>query len=109
MHIGVVGTPVEALVLRTYERRSQLFSEDLFYDPAWIILLELRNSQGAVKTGDLEKATHVPPSLVRRWLNVLLDRGYIGVRRDADDEDWYSLTAIASEKLDQVFLEPGSS
>lgn len=101
MHIDMSGKPVEALILQAYDRRSQLFSEDLFCDPAWMILLRLRASPTPLDIAGLNIATSIPLALLKRWLAVLADRGHIATV----DENRYLVTDAASEKLDQIFAD----
>lgn len=76
------------LVMRSRERRSALLADDLLFDPAWAMLLDLfcatlhgkRLSVSAVLIG-----SGVPDTTALRYLRVLEERGY--VVRVADETD----------------------
>lgn len=103
MHIDMFGKPVEALIMQTYERRNLLFSDDLFCDPAWLILLHLRAGSVPLDMAGLNTATGVSVALLRRWLSVLTMRGYVQAVDSSADREHYALTEAAKRKLDQVF------
>jgi DNA-binding MarR family transcriptional regulator len=67
-------------VIRARNRRSSLFSGELFIDPAWDILLELslaRLEGRGVTTGDLVRLSSVRESIVLRWIDKLVQDGWI--------------------------------
>jgi hypothetical protein len=103
MHIDMFGKPVETLIMQTYERRNLLFSDDLFYDPAWLILLYLRAGSVPLDMAGLNTATGVSVGLLRRWLSVLTMRGYVQAVDGSADSEHYALTEAATGKLDQIF------
>jgi hypothetical protein len=83
------------------ERRNRLFGEDLFLDPAWAILLMLGktcNYPGA-KLQSLNAATGFPIESLRRWIAVLVDRGFV----EMTGEDLFALSEDGRDRLGQVY------
>jgi hypothetical protein len=59
-------------------RRSAVFGEGLFSDPAWDILLELFAAELGGRSVGLADLTHVAPrSTLARWLTALEERGLV--------------------------------
>lgn len=99
-------------VIRARRLRSRYFSEDLFADPAWDMLLDLLQaeiSQLRVPVSSLCIAAAVPATTALRWLKTLVQEG-IFVRR-ADPHDgrrvFVELAPECSRALRRYFAEVG--
>jgi DNA-binding MarR family transcriptional regulator len=106
--------PVEAVrsVIRARRLRTRFFSEDLFADPAWDMLLDLLQAEIAqlrVPVSSLCIAAAVPATTALRWLKSMTDKG-IFVRR-ADPHDgrrvFVELSRDASIAMRRYFAEVG--
>lgn len=100
----------EILVAR--RARSRFFSEGLFADPAWDILLDLlksRLSHCRVSVTSVCVASNVPPTTALRWIRLLENEGL--VRRRADPFDgrrfYIELTEQGDASLTQYFASVG--
>lgn len=74
--------------LRSRDERDRVFGADLFFDPAWNMLLDLyvNERRGAVvSVSSLCIAARVPSTTALRWLTLLERRGLIGRRPDDYD------------------------
>jgi DNA-binding MarR family transcriptional regulator len=107
----VSGDTVRA-VIRARRLRSRYFSEELFADPAWDMLLDLLQaeiSQLRTPVSSLCIAAAVPATTALRWLKALVQQG-IFVRR-ADPHDgrrvFVELAPEASSALRRYFAEVG--
>jgi DNA-binding MarR family transcriptional regulator len=97
-------------VIRARRLRTRFFSEDLFADPAWDMLLDLLQaeiSQLRVPVSSLCIAAAVPATTALRWLKTLVQEG-IFVRR-ADPHDgrrvFVELAPECSRALRRYFAE----
>lgn len=93
--------------IRARACRDQAFGDDLFFDPAWSILLELyvhHRQRTATSITSLCLATKVPPSTGLRWVALLEKRGL--VVREADPFDkrksYARLTADAIDRVERA-------
>ncbi|WP_088334210.1 winged helix DNA-binding protein [Sphingomonas mucosissima] len=84
--------------------RDQAFGDDLFFDPAWSIMLELyihHRQQTATSITSLCVAAKIPPSTGLRWVALLEKRGL--VVREADPFDRRkSYARLTSEAIERV-------
>ena len=74
--------------MRARDERDRVFGADLFFDPAWNMLLDLYVNErrgSVVSVSSLCIAARVPSTTALRWLTMLEKRGLIG--RRADDYD----------------------
>jgi DNA-binding MarR family transcriptional regulator len=110
----VPDVPVEAVrsVIRARRLRNRFFSEDLFADPAWDMLLDLLQAEIAqlrVPVSSLCIAAAVPATTALRWLKSMTEKG-IFVRR-ADPHDgrrvFVELSRDASIAMRRYFAEVG--
>ena len=99
-------------VIRARRVRSRYFSEELFADPAWDMLLDLLQAEIAqlrVPVSSLCIAAAVPATTALRWLKTMTSQG-IFVRR-ADPHDgrrvFVELDPKASAALRRYFAEVG--
>jgi DNA-binding MarR family transcriptional regulator len=99
-------------VIRARRLRSRYFSEELFADPAWDMLLDLLQAEIAqlrVPVSSLCIAAAVPATTALRWLKTMVSQG-IFVRR-ADPHDgrrvFVELAPEASQALRRYFAEVG--
>lgn len=93
--------------IRARARRDQAFGDDLFFDPAWSILLELyvhHRQRTVMSITSLCVAAKIPPSTGLRWIALLEKRGL--VTREADPFDrrksYAILTDEAIERLERA-------
>lgn len=93
--------------IRARTKRDQAFGEDLFFDPAWSILLELyvhHRQRTAMSITSLCVAAKIPPSTGLRWIALLEKRGL--VTREADPFDrrksYATLTDEAIERVERA-------
>lgn len=107
----VTGETVRS-VIRARRLRARYFSEELFADPAWDMLLDLLQAEIAqlrVPVSSLCIAAAVPPTTALRWLKTMTQEG-IFVRR-ADPHDgrrvFVELAPHASMALRRYFAELG--
>lgn len=84
--------------------RDRAFGDDLFFDPAWSIMLELYvhyRQQTATSITSLCVAAKIPPSTGLRWVALLEKRGL--VTREADPFDRRkSYARLTAEAIDRV-------
>jgi DNA-binding MarR family transcriptional regulator len=99
-------------VIRARRLRARYFSEDLFADPAWDMLLDLLQAEIAqlrVPVSSLCIAAAVPATTALRWLKTMVSQG-IFIRR-ADPHDgrrvFVELAPDASQALRRYFGEVG--
>jgi DNA-binding MarR family transcriptional regulator len=74
--------------VRVREERDRIFGADLFFDPAWNILLDLYISERKgmmVSVSSMCIASKVPSTTALRWLTLIEKRGLIGRRPDDYD------------------------
>jgi DNA-binding MarR family transcriptional regulator len=101
-------------VIRARRLRSRYFSEELFADPAWDMLLDLLQAEIAhlrVPVSSLCIAAAVPATTALRWLKTMVSQG-IFIRR-ADPHDgrrvFVELAPDASGALRRYFAEVGKA
>lgn len=89
---AVAAGPVDAAfvrgMIRARQVRSRFFSEELFADPAWDILLDLTESRlegKEISISSLCLASGVPPSTALRWIKSMTDEGMLVRRADPAD------------------------
>ncbi len=89
---AVSAGPVDAAfvrgIIRARQVRSRFFSEELFADPAWDILLDLTESRlegKEISISSLCLASGVPPSTALRWIKSMTDEGMLVRRADPAD------------------------
>ena len=99
-------------VIRARRLRSRYFSEELFADPAWDMLLDLLQAEIAhlrVPVSSLCIAAAVPATTALRWLKTMVHQG-IFIRR-ADPHDgrrvFVELAPESSQALRGYFAEVG--
>ena len=107
----VDGERVRA-VIRARRLRSRYFSEDIFADPAWDMLLDLLQAEIAqhrVPVSSLCIAAAVPATTALRWIRTMTEAGLF--RRRADPHDgrriFVELSPSASTAMRQYFAEAG--
>ena len=97
-------------VIRARRLRTHYFTEEIFADPAWDILLDLLHAElmhQRVAVSSVCAAAAVPPTTALRWLSTLVEKGL--VRREADPHDrrrvFVELSPEASVALRRYFQE----
>ena len=110
--IPVVSSDTVRKVIRARRLRASYFSEELFADPAWDMMLDLLQAEIAqlrVPVSSLCIAAAVPATTALRWLKTLVSQG-IFVRR-ADPHDgrrvFVELAPDTSQALRRYFGEVG--
>ena len=108
---GVTAEQVRQ-VIRARRVRARFFSEDLFADPAWDMLLDLlaaEIAQHRVPVSSLCIAAAVPPTTALRWIKTLTDAGLFMRRADPHDgrRVFVELSPGASTSIRHYFAEVG--
>ena len=68
------------IAIWTRRERERLFGNDLFFDPAWDILLELYHTQTThqrIAISELGRAAAIPPTTTLRWVDKLEESGWV--------------------------------
>ena len=99
-------------VIRARRLRSRFFEEELFADPAWDMLLDLRQAEIAqlrVPVSSLCIAAAVPATTALRWLKTMTDKGIFLRRADPHDgrRVFVELSPAASQAMRRYFAEVG--
>ncbi|MEO7241183.1 MAG: MarR family winged helix-turn-helix transcriptional regulator [Sphingomicrobium sp.] len=99
-------------VIRARRLRSRFFSEELFADPAWDMLLDLLQaeiSQLRVPVSSLCIAAAVPATTALRWLKTMTRQGMFVRRADPHDgrRVFVELAPEASDALRRYFADIG--
>jgi DNA-binding MarR family transcriptional regulator len=114
--VGADVAPVSAdtvrAVIRARRLRARYFSEDLFADPAWDMLLDLLQAEIAqlrVPVSSLCIAAAVPATTALRWLKTMVSKGLFIRRADPHDgrRVFVELAPEASQALRRYFGEVG--
>jgi DNA-binding MarR family transcriptional regulator len=107
-----VSADTVRLVIRARRLRARYFSEELFADPAWDMLLDLLQaevSQLRVPVSSLCIAAAVPATTALRWLKTMVKQGLFVRRADPHDgrRVFVELAPEASHALRRYFAEVG--
>jgi DNA-binding MarR family transcriptional regulator len=99
-------------IIRARRLRARYFSEELFADPAWDMLLDLLQaeiSQLRVPVSSLCMGAAVPATTALRWINSLVQRGLFIRRADPHDgrRFFVELAPDASNAMRRYFAEVG--
>lgn len=112
----IPDVPVDIVrsVIRARRLRSRYFSEELFADPAWDMLLDLLQAEIAqlrVPVSSLCIAAAVPATTALRWLKNMVDQGLFIRRADPHDARrvFVELAPQTSLALRRYFTEVGSA
>ena len=112
LNTSVADNAAAPLILRELIKlrrlRDRFFPPDLFADPAWDILLDLKAAaqEGQkVSVSSLCIAAAVPPTTALRWVTAMTDSGMLLRRQDPADARrvFIELSAETSAKLDDYF------
>jgi DNA-binding MarR family transcriptional regulator len=100
-------------VIRARRLRARYFSEELFADPAWDMLLDLLQAEIAhlrVPVSSLCIAAAVPATTALRWLKTMVSNGLFIRRADPHDgrRVFVELAPEASVALRRYFAEVGN-
>ena len=101
-------------IIRARRLRSRFFSEELFADPAWDMLLDLLQAEIAqlrVPVSSLCIAAAVPATTALRWLKTMTDKGIFLRRADPHDgrSVFVELAPEASIAMRRYFAEVGQA
>jgi len=101
-------------VIRARRLRANYFSEELFADPAWDMMLDLLQAEIAqlrVPVSSLCIAAAVPATTALRWLKTLVSQGILLRRADPHDgrRVFVELAPQTSEALRRFFGEVGQA
>ena len=99
-------------VIRARRLRSRFFSEELFADPAWDMLLDLLQAEIAqlrVPVSSLCIAAVVPATTALRWIKTMTEQGLFVRRADPHDgrRVFVELAPAASDAMRRYFAEVG--
>lgn len=100
-------------IIKLRRLRDRFFQPDLFADPAWDILLDLKAAvrEGAqVPVSSLCIAAAVPPTTALRWITAMTDSGMLVRRQDPADARrvFIELSADTSARMDNYFVAVGA-
>jgi DNA-binding MarR family transcriptional regulator len=99
-------------IIQARRLRARYFSEELFADPAWDMLLDLLQAEIAqlrVPVSSLCMAAAVPATTALRWLKTLVKQGLLVRRADPYDgrRVFVELAPSTSEAMRAYFAEVG--
>ncbi|MHA6334329.1 winged helix DNA-binding protein [Qipengyuania sp. CAU 1752] len=99
-------------IIAQRQARAKFFSDDLFADPAWDILLDLTAARAEgkrVSVTSLCIASGVPPTTALRWISQMTEAGLLQRVEDQQDRRraFIALTDKAAEAMAQYFAEVG--
>lgn len=110
------GTPANPVItaksvreiIKKRRLRERFFDAELFADPAWDILLDLKAAslEGRnVSVSSLCIAAGVPPTTALRWISAMTESGMLARRQDPDDARrvFIELSDETNAKLDDYF------
>ena len=113
---GAPDIPVEVVrtAIRARRLRARYFSEELFADPAWDMLLDLLQAEIAhlrVPVSSLCIAAAVPATTALRWLKTMVQQGLFVRRADPHDgrRVFVELSPESSGSLRRYFAEVGNA
>jgi DNA-binding MarR family transcriptional regulator len=97
-------------VIRARRLRSRFFTEELFADPAWDMLLDLLQAEIAqlrVPVSSLCIAAAVPATTALRWIKTMTEQGLFVRRADPHDgrRVFVELAPTASDAMRRYFAE----
>ena len=100
--------------IRSRRLRARFFTEELFADPAWDMLLDLTQAELAqhrVPVSSLCIAAAVPATTALRWIKSMTDSGLFVRRADPHDgrRVFVELSAVASAAMRGYFAELGKA
>jgi DNA-binding MarR family transcriptional regulator len=95
-------------IIKTRRLRERFFAAELFADPAWDILLDLKAAaqEGQkVSVSSLCIAAAVPPTTALRWITAMTESGMLVRQQDPDDARrvFIDLSDDTNAKLDDYF------
>lgn len=107
-----VGAETVRAVIRARRLRARFFSEELFADPAWDMLLDLLQAEIAqlrVPVSSLCIAAAVPATTALRWIKAMTEQGLFVRRPDPHDgrRVYVELAPTASDAMRRYFAEVG--
>ena len=99
-------------IIKLRRRRDRFFQPDLFADPAWDILLDLKaaTQEGQrVSVSSLCIAAAVPPTTALRWITAMTENGMLLRCQDPADARrvFIELSSETSAKIDDYFVAAG--
>lgn len=105
-----VSAATVGAVIRARRLRSRYFSEELFADPAWDILLDLLHAEACHRRVAISSscaAAAVPATTALRWLKSMEKQGLIVRRNDPHDHRrvFVELAPDTKLALDRYFSE----
>ena len=109
-----LAPPVDAetvrAIIRARRLRSRFFSEELFADPAWDMLLDLLQAEIAqlrVPVSSLCIAASVPATTALRWMKTMTEQGLFVRRADPHDgrRVFVELAPSASDAMRRYFAD----
>ena len=103
-----VGAKAVRDIIKKRRLRERFFDAELFADPAWDIMLDLKaaSMEGQrVSVSSLCIAASVPPTTALRWITAMTENGMLVRRQDPDDARrvFVELSDETDAKLDDYF------
>ena len=100
-------------IIKLRRLRDRFFQPDLFADPAWDILLDLKaaaQERQQVSVSSLCIAAAVPPTTALRWITAMTESGMLVRRQDPADARrvFIELSSDTSAKMDDYFVAVGA-
>jgi len=110
--VPAVDAETVRAVIRARRLRSRFFSEELFADPAWDMLLDLLQAEIAqlrVPVSSLCIAAAVPATTALRWIKTMTEQGLFVRRADPHDgrRVFVELAPAASDAMRRYFADVG--
>jgi hypothetical protein len=101
-------------IIKMRRLRERFFDDELFADPAWDILLDLKaaaHEGQKVSVSSLCIAAAVPPTTALRWITAMTESGMLVRRQDPDDARrvFIGLSDATSAALDDYFAAVAAS
>lgn len=98
----------EHIAVKLYDilqARREFFTDGIFGDPAWIILLKLfiaEKARETVRLVDVCTVADLPASAASRWMKILVQNGHVNGQGEGDGAV-FTLTPQAHGKLATLF------
>lgn len=104
----IIGSKMLRDIIKARRLRDRFFAAELFADPAWDILLDLKAAAAdgqKVSVSSLCIAAAVPPTTALRWITAMTESGMLVRQQDPDDARrvFIDLSDDTNAKLDDYF------
>lgn len=104
---GAATLRLARATLQANRSRDRIFTQGLFFDPAWDIMLMLYVASGEgvmLPLGDVVAELPGSPTTITRYINLLEERGFLVCKRlhEGASPLYLQLTALAEEKISEA-------